>query len=199
VRPVSARRLIPECCRHPAIEAGTKIFLDMGQALQTEIKINSRSIFCEVIESELKSEYVSMAEIENPKKRWKLRMVTFLLRLPQNSLDKDCGKELWIRIQQQYGRIKRKYAQDEGVNQDLIIHISYRYNKVNFECEFNEFSKPEIDALCSANKLAEIYPKAKEIRIIRQGPTILRFHGPSQKNSHRNWVRKFVGRASEKT
>jgi hypothetical protein len=167
--------------------------------LQTEIEINGRQIPCEVIESELESEYVSLDEIENPKQKWKLRLVTFRLNLPQNSLGKDGGKGLWMMSQHQYDRIKEKYSHPKQRNKDFIVHISYRYNGIRFECEFDDLSEPEIDVLCSINKLVEFYTQAKEVRIIRQGPIILRFHSPGEENSHPNWIRKFVIRGTRET
>lgn len=158
--------------------------------MQTEIKINKQSICCEVIESELESEYVSWTEIVHPEKKPKTYIITFSLDFPQEGLSKDCGKELWNRIRKQFIQFKNKNC--EQLEKNFIIQISYRYNGTRFECEFDDLLDTEIDTLHNVNTFAEMFPDTKDIRIIRNGPIILRFFNESQKNSRWNRIRQFI-------
>jgi len=148
--------------------------------LETEIKINNQSIFCEVLESELDSVYVSFDEIKNPEQKPVTYIITFFLDLPQEGLSKDCAKELWHRIRRQFILFKNKYS--EKLEKNFVIRISYNYCGTRFECEFDDLLDTEMNTLHSVNTFSEMFPNTKEIRVIRNGPIIINFRSDSQNN-----------------
>jgi hypothetical protein len=141
--------------------------------MQSEIKINKQRISYEVIESELESQYVSWNEIVHPEEKPITYIISFSLDFPQEGLSREGGKELWNIIRKQFIQFKNKNS--EQLEKNFIIRISYRYNGTRFECEFDDLLNTEIDTLHNVNAFAEMFPDTKDIRIIRNGPIILRF------------------------
>jgi hypothetical protein len=158
--------------------------------LKTEIKINNQSIFYEAIESELESDYLTLSEIQNPENKLKIYMITFLLDLPNIGLSKDCEKKIWNHIKKQFILFKKKYS--EQLEKNFVIRVSYKYGGARFECEFDDLSNTDFDILHYANQFSKMYPKTKEIRILRKGPIIFRFYNDSQKNSYWNRIKQFI-------
>ena len=158
--------------------------------LQNEIKINKQRIFYDVSESELESVYVSLTEIKHPEEKPKTYIITFSLDFPQDRFNKDCGKELWYRIKNQFILFKNKYS--EQLKKKFVIRISYKYSGARFECEFDDLLDTEMETLHYVNTFAEMFPNTKEIRIVRNGPIIIRLGSDSQNNSHGNKIRKFI-------
>ena len=158
--------------------------------MKTEIKINNQSIFYQAIESELESDYVTLSEIQNPENKLKIYMITFLLDLPHSGLSKDCEKTIWNQIKKQFILFKEKYS--EQLEKNFVIRVSYKYSGARFECEFDDLSNTDFDILHYANRFSEMYPKTKEIRILRKGPIIFRFCNDSQENSYWNRIKQFI-------
>ena len=148
--------------------------------METEVRINNKSIFYEVFESELDSAYVSWNEIKNPEQKPKTFIIVFSLNFPQDGLSKDCAKALWHSIGKRFILFKNRYS--ENLEKKFVIRISYNYCGARFECEFDDLLDTEKNTLYYVNKLAEIFPNTKDIRIIRNGPIIINFRSDS-KNS----------------
>jgi hypothetical protein len=137
--------------------------------------IRNREICCEVYESELKLD----GRDKEP-----ITILTFDLGSFSIDALMEMGGRLWVEVGRRYLNLKN--ASSEKSSAEVIGRISFECDDTRVEYEFSKLTKSTLLGLCQIGPFLKQYPFSQEIRIARDGPTLVHFRSsPPQPSSEK--------------
>jgi hypothetical protein len=136
-----------------------------ASAMQSEIfEIGPWKVACDIVESELALDRSGKSRIT---------MLAFVFGgLPGDMLAK-AGIRLWFEVARRYAAFKRDRTRDPA--SEVIGRISFTCGETRVEYEFSRLTKSAVSHLDRLAAFVKQYPQSEEIRILRDGPTLIRF------------------------
>lgn len=134
--------------------------------------IRNREICCEVYESELKLD-----------RHDKEPITIFTFALGRFSIDAlmEMGGQLWVEVGRRYLNLKKAFSEKSSA--EVIGRISFECDDTRVECEFSKLTKSTLLSLCQIGPFLKQYPFSQEIRIARDGPTLVHFRNSEPETS----------------
>jgi hypothetical protein len=134
--------------------------------------IRNHEICCEVYESELKLD----GRDKEP-----ITILTFDLGSFSIDALMEMGGRLWVEVGRRYLNLKN--ASSEKSSAEVIGRISFECDNTRVEYEFSKLTKSTLLGLCQIGPFLKQYPFSQEIRIARDGPTLVHFRNSQPETS----------------
>ena len=134
--------------------------------------IRNREICCEVYESELKLD----GHDKEP-----ITILTFALGSFSIDALMEMGGHLWVEVGRRYLNLKKAFSEKSSA--EVIGRISFECDDTRVEYEFSKLTKSTLLSLCQIGPFLKQYPCSQEIRIARDGPTLVHFRNSEPETS----------------
>jgi hypothetical protein len=134
--------------------------------------IRNREICCEVYESELKLD----GHDKEP-----ITILTFALGSFSIDALMEMGGHLWVEVGRRYLNLKKAFPEKSSA--EVIGRISFECDDTRVEYEFSKLTKSTLLSLCQIGPFLKQYPCSQEIRIARDGPTLVHFRNSEPETS----------------
>jgi hypothetical protein len=93
----------------------------------------------------------------------------------------EMGGHLWVEVGRRYLNLKKAFSEKSSA--EVIGRISFECDDTRVEYEFSKLTKSTLLSLCQIGPFLKQYPCSQEIRIARDGPTLVHFRNSEPETS----------------